>query len=80
MGDRGAQKAKGGFKELLVWQRAKELAVLMEIAFEIGYLDRGLFDELDVASASIGKMLGSLIKIRSEAKAGDRLEGWTHNP
>ncbi len=140
MGDRGAQKAKGGFKELLVWQRAKELAVLiykttetgrvakdfglrdqmrraavsvpsniaegderdtnkdavrflyiakgslaelrtqLEIAFEIGYLDRGLFDELDVASASIGKMLGSLIKIRSEAKAGDRLGGWTHNP
>ena len=124
-GDRGGQGTKGGFKELLVWQRAKELAVLiykttetgrvakdfglkdqmrraavsipsniaegderdtnkdavrflyiakgslaelrtqLEIAFEIGYIDRGLFDEIDVASASIGKMLGSLIKARS---------------
>ena len=128
MGDRGGQGTKGGFKELLVWQRAKELAVLiykttetgrvakdfglkdqmrraavsipsniaegderdtnkdavrflyiakgslaelrtqLEIAFEIGYIDRGLFDEIDVASASIGKMLGSLIKARTTVR------------
>lgn len=116
---------KGGFKDLLVWQRAKDLAVLiykttetgslakdfglkdqmrraavsipsniaegderdtnkdavrflyiakgslaelrtqLEIGHEIGYLDKDLFDELDLACVAIGKMLGSLIKART---------------
>lgn len=45
-----------------------ELQTQLEIAYEIGYLNKeGLKDLLD-ESATIGKMLGSLIKARTKDK------------
>lgn len=43
-----------------------ELETQLEIAFEIGYLDQGMLNELLQQSSNIGKMLGSLIKARSK--------------
>ncbi len=115
---------KGGFKELVVWQRAKNLAVIVyrasqtgplerdfglrdqirrsavsivsniaegderdtdkesvrffyiakgslaelrtqiEIAHEIGYLENGLYMKIEEECLTLGKMIGSLIKVR----------------
>jgi len=43
-----------------------ELQTQLEIAFEIGYLDEMNFREMDEKCATIGKMLGSLIKVRGQ--------------
>jgi four helix bundle protein len=42
-----------------------ELQTQLEIAYEIGYIGREVLDELEAACSSLGKMLGSLIKVRS---------------
>jgi len=42
-----------------------ELQTQIEIAFEIGYLNEKLMQELNDKCQTIGKMLGSLIKARS---------------
>lgn len=46
---------KGGFKDLLVWQRAKELAVLIYKTTETGSLakDFGLKDQMRRAAVSV---------------------------
>lgn len=46
---------KGGFKELLVWQRAKELAVLVYRLTESGQIarDYGLKDQMRRAAISV---------------------------
>jgi four helix bundle protein len=43
-----------------------ELQTQLEIAFAIGYIDEATYRQLDKKCASIGKMLGSLIKFRSK--------------
>jgi four helix bundle protein len=43
-----------------------ELQTQLEIAFEIGYIDEATFLQLDEKCASLGKMLGSLLKYRSK--------------
>jgi four helix bundle protein len=43
-----------------------ELQTQLEIAFEIGYLSDKIMKELYDSSQTIGKMLGSLIKARSQ--------------
>ncbi len=43
-----------------------ELQTQIEIAFEIGYLSDKIMKELYDSSQTIGKMLGSLIKARSQ--------------
>lgn len=43
-----------------------ELQTQLEIAYEIKYLDERTFYDLQEKCITIGKMLGSLIKIRSE--------------
>jgi four helix bundle protein len=43
-----------------------ELQTQLEIAFAIGYMDEATFRQLDEKCASLGKMLGSLIKFRSK--------------
>jgi four helix bundle protein len=45
-----------------------ELQTQLEIAFAIGYIDEAAFRRLDEKCASLGKMLGSLIKFRSKGK------------
>lgn len=117
---------KKGFKDLIVWQRAKDLAILiykmtesepfkrdyclrdqlrrsaisipsniaegderatdkeavrffyiakgslaelrtqLEIAFEIGYIEKNTYDEIDRDCINLGKMIGQLIKVRSK--------------
>jgi four helix bundle protein len=43
-----------------------ELQTQLEIASAIGYIDEATFQRLDEKCASLGKMLGSLIKFRSK--------------
>jgi four helix bundle protein len=43
-----------------------EVQTQLEIAFEIGYLDEVNFRQMDEKCVTIGKMLGSLIKVRGE--------------
>jgi len=43
-----------------------ELQTQLEIAYEIKYLDERTLNDLQEKCTTIGKMLGSLIKIRSE--------------
>jgi four helix bundle protein len=43
-----------------------ELQTQLEIAFAIGYIDEATFRQLDEKCASLGKMIGSLIKFRSK--------------
>jgi four helix bundle protein len=43
-----------------------ELETQLEIAYEIGYLDKNKLNELMDQTIQIGKMLGSLIKSRSK--------------
>ena len=45
-----------------------ELQTQLEIAFAIDYIDEATFRRLDEKCASLGKMLGSLIKFRSKGK------------
>lgn len=42
-----------------------ELQTQLEIAHEIGYLELAVLEDLNGKCAAIGKMLGSLIKVRS---------------
>ena len=42
-----------------------ELRTQLEIARDVGLLEVGRFEELDATCAEIGRMLGSLIKVRS---------------
>jgi four helix bundle protein len=41
-----------------------ELRTQLQIAFEIGYTERDIFEELDQECIQLGKMIGSLIKKR----------------
>ncbi len=47
-----------------------EFRTQLEIAFEIGYINSETFDNLELKCLSLGKKLGSLIKVRA----------CTHNP
>ena len=42
-----------------------ELQTQLEIAYEIAYIGREELDDLESTCSSLGKMLGSLIKVRS---------------
>ena len=41
-----------------------ELRTQIEIAHEIGYLEKNIFDKLEADCEEIGKMIGRLIKVR----------------
>jgi len=41
-----------------------ELRTQIEIAHEIGYLEKNIFDKLEADCEDIGKMIGRLIKVR----------------
>lgn len=43
-----------------------ELRTQMEIAYEVGYLDEGTYCDVEERAAVIGKMIGGLIKARSQ--------------
>jgi four helix bundle protein len=43
-----------------------EVQTQLEIAFEIGYLDEVNFQQMDEKCSTIGRMLGSLIKVRGK--------------
>jgi four helix bundle protein len=43
-----------------------ELQTQLEIAYEIGYVDQNTLDDLELACSSLGKMIGSLIKVRTQ--------------
>ncbi len=43
-----------------------ELQTQLEIAFAIGNIDEATFRQMDEKCATIGKMLGSLIKVRAQ--------------
>jgi four helix bundle protein len=52
-----------------------ELSTQLQIAFEVGYFDEVLFSDLNIRLLELGKMLGSIIKVRS-----NRPKPITHNP
>jgi len=54
------------FKELIVWQRAKDIAVRIYIISNEGALNKDLFKSLDKECQELGKMIGSLIKARKK--------------
>jgi four helix bundle protein len=126
MGNKAMTGERQGFKELLVWQKAKDLALAvyrvtgegdlghdfglrdqlrrsavsiasniaegderdtnkesirfffiakgslaemrtqMQIAYEIGYLQKDLYESLEARSIELGRMMGKLIKVRQE--------------
>jgi len=41
-----------------------ELRTQIEIAYEIGYLEKDVFDKLETECEEVGKMMGRLIKVR----------------
>jgi four helix bundle protein len=41
-----------------------ELRTQLQIAFEIGYIEKDIFEELDQECIQLGKMIGALIKKR----------------
>ena len=41
-----------------------ELRTQLQIAFEIGYFEKGLFEDLDQECRRLGRMIGALIKAR----------------
>jgi len=43
-----------------------ELSTQFQIACEIGYLDRKVYDDFEIRFRELGKMLGSLIKARAK--------------
>lgn len=45
-----------------------ELRTQLLIAFEIGYIDKDVFEEIEKESVEISKMLGALIKARNNKK------------
>ena len=45
-----------------------ELRTQIQIAFEIGYLTRNAFDEIDKECIELGRMIGKLIKSRQEER------------
>ena len=47
-----------------------ELCTQLQIAFEIGYLDKEVYDGFDKRFVELGKMLGALIKARSNKAQG----------
>lgn len=48
---------------------AAELSTQLQIAFEIEYLDKQVYENLDARVVEVGKILGALIKARSKKKA-----------
>ena len=45
-----------------------ELSTQLQIATEIDYLDKVVFDDLDFRLRELGKMIGSIIKVRQKIK------------
>jgi four helix bundle protein len=45
-----------------------ELSTQLQIASEIDYLDKVVFDGLDIRLRELGKMIGSIIKVRQKTK------------
>lgn len=45
-----------------------ELSTQLQIAAEIEYLDKVIFDDLDFRLRELGKMIGSIIKVRQKTK------------
>jgi four helix bundle protein len=48
-----------------------ELRTQIEIAYEIGYLEKQFYENIEEKCLTLGKMIGSLIKVR-QAKGGNR--------
>jgi len=46
-----------------------ELRTQLQIAFEIGYLDRNVFEKLDGECFQISRMIGALIKARTNTSS-----------
>ncbi len=44
-----------------------ELSTQLQIAYEIGYLEKKVYDDLENRFIELGKMLGALIKARSKS-------------
>ena len=45
-----------------------ELSTQLQIATEIDYLDKVVFDDLDYRLRELGKMIGSIIKVRQKTR------------
>jgi len=45
-----------------------ELSTQLQIAAEIDYLDKMVFDDLDLRLRELGKMIGSIIKVRQKIR------------
>ena len=48
-----------------------ELRTQIEVAFEIGYLEKQVYESIEENCLTLGKMIGSLIKVR-QATGGNR--------
>jgi len=46
-----------------------ELRTQLEIAFEVGYVDKSTFEKLDDECCQIGRMIGGLINARKKASS-----------
>lgn len=46
-----------------------ELRTQLQISHEIGYLDKNIFEEIDMECERLGKMIGALIKARASASS-----------
>ena len=44
-----------------------ELRTQIQIAYEIGHLEKQLYDSIEAECETLGRMIGSLIKVRQEA-------------
>ncbi len=45
-----------------------ELRTQMDIAYQVGYIDKNMFEDVEGNAIQIGKMLGALIKARTSGK------------
>ncbi len=54
-----------------------ELRTQMDIAYQVGYIDKNIFEDVEEKAVQIGKMLGALIKARTSDK---KLRSVTHSP
>lgn len=45
-----------------------ELRTQMDIAYQVGYVDKNMFEDVEGKTIQIGKMLGALIKARTSGK------------
>ena len=48
-----------------------ELATQIQIAYEIEYIDKKLYEDIDANCTELGKMLGKLIKVRQQGMSQD---------